>query len=83
MTLERRLEVATPLPTLRPLDKALNTLTGRHRRASRGNCHVRTSTGSPIATGFGKTMVQGPQLLTYVRCHNSRREIRRMFWQSA
>jgi hypothetical protein len=30
MTLQRRLEVVTPLPALRPLDKSLNALTGGH-----------------------------------------------------
>jgi hypothetical protein len=30
MTLQRRLEVITPLPALRPLDKSLNALSGGH-----------------------------------------------------
>ena len=66
MTLQRRLEVVTPLPALRPLDKSLNALTGGHRCVL-ADMVMSGRKGSPIATGFGKTVFQGSQLLTYVR----------------
>jgi hypothetical protein len=46
MTLQRRLEVVTPLPALRPLDKSLNDLTGGH------GCDLARTLSSPDVYGL-------------------------------
>jgi hypothetical protein len=66
MTLQRHLEVVTPLPALRPLDKSLNALTGGLGCGLAGTLSC-PDVCFPIATGFGKTVVQGSRPPPYVR----------------